>query len=220
MNATVRQLRTRRFAPLASVSAIALTTLALVAGCATGNANLPKEPGTNPRLTPFTYLEEGKLVALSVDAQAASRRDDQALIPLPVAVANKGLDRLTLTRESFTLVDEAGNRYPMATVAEMRKLGNLTTNDYQVSEFFFETSSTTYMNWNYQNATFFPLLRASRLSGGGPVVSEKVELVKHMWTSDILYFPHPKGSIHGKKLELWMSSPDLTEPVFVKFRIQ
>ena len=36
----------------------------------------------------------------------------------------------------------------------------------------------------------------------------------------MLYFPHPKGSIKDKKLELWLSAPELKEPVFVKVHVK
>lgn len=195
-----------------------LAAVLVVAGCATSQ-NLPREGGLHPRLTQTTYIEEGNLMSIAVDAQAASHREKQPFIPLAVAVGNRTMDRLTINRESFTLVDEEGNRYPLATVAEARKLGNLATADYRISEQFFESISTNYMNYRLQNGTFFPLLTGSTTTGGRGTVVEKVEMTDQMWFVDMLYFPHPKGDIMGKRFELWLSAPELPEPVFVKFRI-
>src|SRR5437867_9807685 len=71
------------------------------------------------RLGPFTYLEEGKLIGLLVGAEAARYREREKYIPLAVGIANKNAPTLKLSRESFVLQDESGNRYPMATLAEI-----------------------------------------------------------------------------------------------------
>lgn len=201
------------------LAAVALA--ALIAGCASAR-RLPQEEGLHPRLTPFTYIEEGKLVAFSVDTQCTALRDKEPFVPLPVAVANKGLDKLVMTRESFTLVDEAGNRYPLATVQEARTLGPLMNNDYRVSEYFFDVIATQFHAWRFQSVTLFPVLNAANplLGSRRNIVADSIELGKRMWMADILYFPHPKDSLKGKKFELWLSTPDLAEPVFVKFRIK
>lgn len=201
------------------LAAIALAVL--ISGCASAR-RLPQEEGLHPRLTPFTYIEEGKLVALSVDTQCTGLRDKEPFIPLPVAVSNKGLKRLAMTRESFTLVDEAGNRYPLATVQEARTLGPIMANDYRVSEYFFDVIATQFHAWTFQSVTLFPVLNATNplLGTRRNIVADNIELAQRMWMTDILYFPHPKGSVKGKKFELWLSSPDLPDPVFVKFRVK
>jgi hypothetical protein len=190
-------------------------------GCASSKRNLPQEEGLHPRLTPSTYIEDGNLLSLSVDVAAATRREKQSFVPIGIAVGNKNLKALTLNRESFTLVDEQGNRYPLASVQESREQGSLMQSDYKISEYFLEVAATNFNAWTYQPSSFFPVLTAdSRYGGGRGTVRDRVELGLRMWTYDILYFPHPKGTLVGNKFELWMTSPDLQEPVFVKFRVK
>ena len=96
----------------------AVVALAIVsAGCSPvlRPAEATVEEGRlDPKLAQATWIEEGSLLSLIVSTRAARYRLDQPLIPLEVAVLNRGLEGLTLTRESFTLVDARGNRYPMA----------------------------------------------------------------------------------------------------------
>ncbi len=208
--------RTLRLKPLLLLAAVSL----LVPGCASSKRGLPQEEGLHPRLTPTTYIEDGNLLSLSVDVAAATRREKQAFIPIGVAIGNKSLKALTLNRESFTLVDEQGNRYPLASVQESREQGALMQTDYKISEYFLEVVQTNFNAWTYQPSSFFPVLSASSRSGARGTVRDRVELGLRMWTYDILYFPHPKGTLVGSKYELWMTSPDLQEPVFVKFRVK
>jgi hypothetical protein len=205
-----------------AVAARGLLFLALVpvlagAACAIFNRPLPQEPGTNPRLGPRTYLEEGNLVALSADVSAALRRESSPYIPVAVAIANKSVRRLTLGRESFTLVDAEGNRYPLAAVKGARDAK--VASDYEVSRLFFEIVSTSYRGYVYVPCSFFPPSLRDPLRRR-PIVQDHVELETRMWTADMLYFPHPKGAVAGRQFELWMTAPELPDPVFVKFRVK
>ena len=200
-------------------AALFVASLALLAGCALFDRKLPQEPGYHPRLTPRTYIEEGNLLIFTVDVSPTVWRDDKELIPIAFALANKSMQRITLTRESFTLVDEEGNRYPLASVQEMRRTGVLSNGDWNAADHFFEVTQGYYDSWVHQPSVFFPVLTTTRLGRRG-VVRDKVELNLRMWTADMLYFPHPKGSIKDKKLELWLSAPELKEPVFVKVHVK
>ena len=65
-------------------------------------------PDIDRTLTTHSYIEEGSLVTFVVDTRATGIRANDAFIPLEVAVANRGLKNLTITRESFQLIDEDG----------------------------------------------------------------------------------------------------------------
>ncbi len=186
-------------------------------GCSVFQRKLPQDPGTNPRLGPQTYLEEGDLVALSVDVSAATQREASPLVPLAVSIADNGVRGLTLGRESFTLVDKEGNRYPLASVAEAKD-ANVAA-DYQSARLFFEIVGTTYRGYTYVPCSFFPPTMRDPLRRQR-IVRDNVELEPRLWTADLLYFPHPKGTLVGRDFELWMSAPQLKEPVFVKFRVK
>ena len=206
-------------APRVLACALLIVAAALLAaGCAWAN-RLPQEEGLHPRLTPTTYLEEGKLVAFAVDTEPAGWREKNDFVPLPIAVLNKSLPSLTLTRESFTLVDSSGRRYAMATVAEGRSIGGLTRIDFQMARNFFEVIQTTYAGWNYEHAVFFPNTLDSPAYARRGLLRDRVELATRSWTTDMLYFPHPQGKLTNQRFELWLSAPELAEPVFIKFRV-
>ncbi len=202
----------------AAASLCILGAALLGLSCASAQ-KLPQEPGFNPRLTPTTYLEEGQIAALAVDTEAAAWREKEPFIPLPASVLNKGLMRITLTRESFTLVDEAGNRYPLASVDEGRSIGPLASIDWRMSSRFFDVIATSYTAWSYERAVFFPNALTDPPYARRSLLRDRVELYRWSWMADILYFPHPKGPVQNHKFELWVTAPELPDPLFVRFRI-
>jgi hypothetical protein len=198
---------------------VGIFALMVAAGGCAGVSRLPQEEDLHPRLTPTSYIEEGKLLVLAVDANAATHREKSAFVPVAVVVANKTMQRLALNRESFTLMDDAGKRYPLASISESRSNGGQMNGDYRYAENFFEVNAMSFSAWRYQTGSFFPVQAMERETSAHRVLREKIEMNERMYMSDILYFPHPDGVMIGRKFELWMTSPDLTEPVFVKFRI-
>jgi len=177
---------------------------------------LPREPGLHPRLTPYAYVEQGRLIALGVDTEAARQREDRALVPFGVGVANIGLRRLTLNRESLTLVDESGRRYAMATLQEVRSAAVSSGLDLRQSERFFGVWAARFEPWPMVENIFFPRLGAP----GSPLVRDRFELHRRAFSFDLIYFPHPEGKLLGQKLEMWIDAEELPEPTFVKFRIR
>lgn len=195
----------------------------LGAGCAELK-RLPQEEGLHPRLTRFTYLERGELVAFAVDVEAALQRTDDPYIPLGVGVANRGLDSLVVNRESFTLIDAAGNRYPLATVREVRtELGATPVYDLRILEHFVRVFGGSYDTWPRRRSTFFPIQNAQAgplWPGGRGIVIDRVELSKRSYFIDVLYFPRPEGELEGQELELWLDPEESDEEFFVKFEVK
>ncbi|MBP7148420.1 MAG: hypothetical protein KBD01_12815 [Acidobacteria bacterium] len=218
---TIHPLR-RSFVPAVALFAIA-ATLVLLAACTALKGNLPQEPGLHPRLTRFTYLEEGKLVSFAVDTAATRKREDAPYVPFGIAVANMSLPRLTLTRESFTLVDDKGQRSSLATIQQARELAGLTVYDLRLSQDFFDVMFTRFSAWPFTQAVFFPVQSPA---GGDPeisrrgIVRERVELPVHSWTRDVIYFPHPEGQLMGRRYEMWLDTEELEDPIFVKFEVK
>ena len=201
-----------------SLGILASTT----SGCATFKGQLPQEEGLHPRLTRWTYLERGNLAALAVDVQAALKREDSEYVPLGVGVANLRIPKVRLNRESFTLVDEAGRRYALASVQEVRELGQLMNYDLRLSRNFGEVFSTTYQPWPRRASAFFPVpgVSSDPIFPRRSLVNDRIELSNSSYMIDVLYFPHPEGELVGSYFELWMDSEDLEEPLFVKFRVK
>ncbi|MDQ7005959.1 MAG: hypothetical protein Q9Q40_01880 [Acidobacteriota bacterium] len=192
---------------------VAVFLLVLLGGCHYRGI-LPREEGLHPRLTPFTYLEEGRLIAFAVDTEAARQREKDLLIPFGIGVTNLGLKSLSLSRESFTLIDDAGRRYGMVSLQEMRAAVVAPDFDVKVSRDFFGIWKTRNRPWPRVASSFFPLARSRRL------VQDRVQLHRHAWMSDLVYFSHPEGRLVGRVYEMWIDAPELPEPTFVKFRIK
>ncbi len=207
--------------PAAVAGLIAL--MALSTGCASVGGALPQEEGLHPRLTRYTYLERGRLVALAADVSAAIQRENKPFIPIGIGVANIGLPSLTIDRESLTLVDEAGRRYPMAGIREVRAaLGGLMKYDLRFSHTFVDVFGSSYSGWHRIPSVFFPLqdIEGDPVFLRRSVVRDHLNLPRATWMVDVIYFPHPEGEIIGHRFELWMKAEELEEPILVKFAIK
>ena len=170
------------------------------------------------KLSTFAFIEEGKLATFIVDTRPTRYREGEAYIPVEVAIANRGVKKLSLTRESFTLADEAGNRYPCASPKEL--LANydyldLDRNLSELSEIVFNRfgAMTPYPS------KFSPTRRPTRI-GESMVVTDTIQLPRYGYMLDMLYFPAPSTGLKGHKFELSMTAPELADPIFVKFEVK
>jgi len=170
------------------------------------------------KLSTFAFIEEGKLATFIVDARATQYREKESYFPVEIALANRGVKQLSLTRESFTLTDESGNRYPCASPKEL--LAN-----YEFLDFDRNLAELTEIVFNRFGAMtaypskFSPTRRPSR-SGESTLVTDSVQLPKFGYILDMLYFPKPGTGLVGHKFELALSAPELTDPIFVKFEVK
>ena len=205
-----------RFLPVAVLS---ICALALLAACAARQQIRGQETsGLDRKLSTFAYIEEGDLLTLIVDTKATRYREKNAYFPLEIEVANNGLRQLALTRESFTLIDEAGNRYPAASPKELienyefldldrdqlAELEGIVFNKFAAFQRYSSRFSPT------RNSTF----------GRSDIVRDLVSLPKFGYLLDFIYFPAPKDGLLGKRFDLFLSSQQLEEPVFVKFEVK
>ena len=183
-------------------------------GCITTSKYAERDvSGLDRRLDSFTYMEEGDLITLCVSTYATRFHEEDKYIPVEIAVANRSLNNLTLTRESFTLIDEAGNRYSLVPSKEL--LENYDKQDFDRR--FGHILSVVLGKFDlYQpvDSNFEPERMSAR------IVYDKVELPKFSWTADMLYFDKPKTGLKGKKFELFLTAKELAEPVFVKFMVE
>jgi len=196
---------------------ISILLLCLVASaCATRQPIEGRKAGDLDRkLSAFAYIEEGKLVTLIVGTLAARDRDGEAYMPLQIAVSNNGQKRLTMTRESFTLIDQDKNRYPVANPRELIDGYNRLTIDRELGELD-SIIFNKFAAYTRYPSNFSPTDDARRLA----VVRDLVSLPKFGYMVDWIYFPMPPGGIRDQRFELFMDSPDLEEPVFVKFEVR
>jgi hypothetical protein len=193
----------------AAAAAVAVV-IAVTARCAL--QPLPASASDVDRtLRQSTYYEEGDLVALVVGARPARFRLSEPFIPLEVAVVNRGLESLTITPESFTLVAQDGQRYPMASRAELSRLYGSTDRDRVLAEAE-EALRGRYASYRRIPANLTP-------SFDRPVARDRVSLPRFAWMYDFLYFPRPDDPAIVEPLELFVRAPELADPVFVRFLI-
>ena len=92
------------------VSLIVILALVGAPSCITHQRSAADTSGLDYKLSTFAFMEEGDLVTFVVGTRPSGIHHKDPYFPLEIAVANRGLKNLTLTRESFILIDEATNQ--------------------------------------------------------------------------------------------------------------
>jgi hypothetical protein len=198
----------------ATVAVVCL--LAAAPGCVRQPMRGVPATGLDRKLSTFAFIEEGDLVTVIVDVLATRDRGEHAYVPLEVAIANQGLKHLRLTRESFSLVDDAGQRYPLSTARELIEGYDLLDHDRRVAELVRILPS------RFATFTRYPSRFSPQPMGPDDrptLVLDSVTLPQYGYLLDVLYFPMPAGGVNRKTLELFVESADLPDPVFVRFSV-
>ena len=193
--------------------------LVLAASCATKQPMTGQEvTGLDRKLSTFAYIEEGKLATFIVDTRATRYRGKDLYIPVEIAIANRGVKVLTLTRESFTLVDENGNRYPCASPKELLEHYDFLDLDRDLEELN-EIVFNRFGAMTRYPCNFSPTHFAAR-DGQSRVVIDRVQIPQYGYVLDMIYFPMPATGLRGHPFELTLTAPELTDPIFVKFEVK
>ncbi len=191
---------------------------ALLGSCATRQPLRGQEAkGLDAKLSTFAYIEEGEIVTLVVDTRPARDKDGERYVPIEIAVANHGLRKLTLTLESFTLIDKNGNRYPAASPRELLEGYGMLDFDRNLMEL--EGILFNRFGALARYPSNFSPMRTTTIGGSG-LVRDRVALPKHGYLIDFIYFPAPSSGIRDQPFELFLDSIDLADPVFVKFEVR
>jgi hypothetical protein len=186
-------------------------TVLVLAGCATRQPLDTSVSGPDPKLTLTAYKAEGKLVALVAGTRVAQVRGNSDYIPLEVAIVNKGLKGLALTPESFELIDENGTRYPVVAHAELaRNYGDIDT-DRRLAELPGVIAGL------YGSYTRVDSVLTTSFD---KPLAQDLFIPRFSYAVDFLYFAAPAAGVRGHRFELFMTSPDLEDPVFVKFAVK
>jgi hypothetical protein len=193
--------------------------LVLFASCASHQRIRGEETsGLDRKLSTFAYIEEGDLLTLIVDTKATRYREKTAYFPLEIAIANNGLRQLVLTRESFTLIDEAGNRYPAASPKELIEGYEFLDLDREQLAELNGIIFNKFAAFQQYPSMFSPTRNYS--FGRSNIVRDMVSLPKFGYLLDFIYFPAPKDGLLGKRFDLFLDSAMLEDPVFVKFEVK
>lgn len=199
-----------------------LGALALAAGtlCCAGREPMrgQEQAGLDRKLATYAWIEEGDLASVIVGTRAARYRDGANYVPIEIAIANRGLRVLELTRESFTLIDEQGNRYPCASPSELMSGYEFLDLDRDQLAELRSITLNRFATFHQQASKFSPTrdVRDDRLN----VVRDRVALPKFAYIIDYIYFPKPPTGIKGHRFELFVESAQLPSPLFVKFRVE
>jgi hypothetical protein len=198
---------------------LALAIPVVSGSCATRHELRGREvSGVDRKLSTFAYIEEGDLITFVVDTRSTRNREKDAYIPLEITVANRSLRQLTLTRESFTLVDEQGNRYPCAGPKEMLQNYEFLDMDRGLSELA-DITFNRFAAFTRYPSKFSPSRSLSSDPLESNLVRDTVVLPKFGYLVDFLYFPKPKTGVVSHRFDLFLTTPELKEPVFVKFAV-
>jgi len=162
------------------------------------------------------FQGEDEHLIIVVDVELTRRRLEGKYFPLSIKVANKRLPSLTLTRNSFILIDD--NRIPhyMPDIVELRKNYEMLTSD---SRFRSQTGLlgdqlvTSFSYYRKAESHFFP-----QTAGAGRVIDEVY--VRHRgYMEDLIYFPMPPGGIKGKVLILRIDAEEMEVPADIAFSV-
>ena len=202
-----------------------VVVLALAAAVA-GGASCARRPmrgqessGLDRKLSTFVWIEEGDIATLLVGTRATRYREKDAYIPVEISVANSGLKQLTLTRESFVLVDAEGNRYPAAGPKELLENYEFLDLDRRLQEIEGVTFNK-FATYTIYPSKFSPTRRNPTRPGESSLVRDSITVPKFGYLIDFVYFPRPTQGVMGRKFELFMSAPELENPIFVKFEVK
>jgi len=209
----------KQFRHLFRVAALSMFALVVLTSCAARQPIQGQETSALDRkLSTFAYIEQGDLVTLIVDTRATRYREKSPYIPLEIVIANNGLRQIVLTLESFTLIDEEGNRYPAASPRELiegYEFLDLDRNQLAELEGIVFNKFAAYAKYP---SMFSPTRDFT--SSRSNIVRDLVSLPKFGYLLDFIYFPAPKNGLLGKRFELHVDSQQLEDTVFVKFEVK
>lgn len=186
---------------------------ALIAGllaCAS-TADREDTAGLHPKLSDTAYIEKGDLLTMIVDTGIAYGRPDQEIFALEIGIANLGMESLTLTRESFTLVDGTGRQYAPIQKSELTEMNYNRRTDLRLARLL-PILQARWLSYSPLRSNFSP-------GFAFPFEREEVYLNRYTWIYDTLYFPNQFESVRGKRFALLLSAPELYGDIVLNFRV-
>jgi len=199
-----------------SVAWIVVAMTVLAAGCvmsrSTAPGTTPSEPVASETLAPSVFYEEGKLIFLGVNVHIARFKLEDDLVPVEIAIANKGIEQIRVSPEHITLRSLDGEAWPVASAEESAGSSLRSSFDRKLMPVpFVDLVKLRFPNYRHMPSTF-------NLRRGNMSMTRAVDMRKHTWTLAQIWFPNPGGELKGKLFEVWLDSPELPEPVFTTVR--
>jgi hypothetical protein len=134
-------------------------------------------------------------------------------VPIFVQVSNKSKTGWVVTRESFTLEDSLGRRYPLAPAREVSENYPRLDMDRRLFRRNQQFTATAVTLLTYISSDFFP--SPSRRS----LLVDHVSLPPRTYMEDVLYFPIPETGLNGVPLRLLFKVKEIAEPIHVVFEV-
>ncbi len=114
------------------------------------------------------------------------------MIPLEIAVANKGLQRLTVGLDGITLRDRAGHAWAAATLAE--SLGRSLRSEFDRSLMPVDFREVVRLRFSATR----PVPANYGLRPGDHVMTRTAEMTRNTWMYAQVWFPIPAGNRRGR----------------------
>lgn len=204
---------TRRYRLLTLIAASSLIVLLSACAGTTGRSPASAEK-LSAKLTPFTYYDEGDLAFIGADTRAAQYIKDESMFPVGIAIVNKTLKSMTISRESFTLEDGQGKRYPLVSYEEFRSSYRRSNTDDRLSDNFVESMIGRFLNFSRTPLRLFPN------TGSTNNARNETELARRQMALGYVYFPVPEGGIHQKVFRLLVKIKEYPETFVVRFKVR
>lgn len=206
---------------LAAALGLALLPWLVACGTRTPIEGQPA-PDLDRKFSTFAWIEQGDLITFIVGTQAARYRDNSEFMPIEIAIANNGVKNVVLTRESFVLIDEEGNRYPAAAPRELLEGYDFLDLDRDRLGELEGLVNSKFAAFTRYNSKFSPTHSANMdlVPGGTKTVRDMISLPRYGYLVDYLYFPKPATGIKDHRFELFLEARELPDPVFVRFEVR
>lgn len=186
----------------------------LCAGCVvtTNHGTAPGE--ISPKLALSTYYEEGTQLAIIVGVRPALFRKDRPYIPLEIAVVNKGLPLITVSRESFVLVAAQGKSLPAVSSEELSHASGSRDLDGRLGEI----ESVIERRYGEPGRGTYIRVRSNLTPGFDDAIArDPVPLNRFSYMVDMIYFPNPGLEKGTGPFDLLVRVPELPDPLVVRF---
>ncbi len=204
---------TSRMFAWATATWMPLLALALPGtGCGSLPTRDPDKAWAHPTLSISSFIEHGEQVTLVVGTRPAFIRRDKAYMGLEFAVSNNGLESLTVSRESFTLLDSQGRQYPAVDPEELRDAGYSVDLDRRLGEML-PVLVDRFQSYEYVRSNFTP-------GYADPVERSPVYLPRFSWTYGFIYFPYPPDAQKNQRYELLFKAPEVDDTIVIRFLLE
>jgi hypothetical protein len=192
-----------------------LLSIALLLSCGGYDVNDESSSGGGESVRTF-FQGEDEHIIVTVDTELTRLRTEEKYFPLSIKIANKRLPSLTLTRNSFILVDENRAPYYMPDIKELQKNYDKLTPDSRYRSqtgLLRDQMPTSFTYYRRAESNFFPA------TAGGARVIDEVYVRQRGFMEDVIYFPMPPGGIDGKVLIFRIDAEELEVPADIAFSV-